>query len=199
MSRNTAGTYTLPLPPVIPGEFVEAEWANDTLDDVAQALSDSLDRFGRGGMQAPFKFLDGTLAAPGISWQNEPTSGFSRGELGVMQAVILGAEALKITASGITAKEFFTTAPATSGSSLMSRDAVTAALVPYQLIASAWHTGNFDPGTKQNVATAWNTSNFNPAAYAPLNGNVTFAALFAASLRSGSGIRGTLITATPNP
>ena len=95
MSRNAAGTYTLPLPPVVPGEFVEAEWANETLDDLAQAMSDSLDRFGRGGMQSPFKFLDGTLTAPGITWANEPTSGWTRSGLGIMLASILGAGSFK--------------------------------------------------------------------------------------------------------
>jgi hypothetical protein len=199
MSRNSAGTYTLPLPPVVPGEFVEAEWANDTLDDIAQAMSDSLDRFGRGGMQAPFKFLDGDLLAPGITWQNEPTSGWTRSGLGIMLASILGEEALKITGTGITAKEFFTTAAPSSGSSLMSKDAVTAALLPYQLIATAWHTGNFDPATKQNVNTAWNTTNFNPALYALLNNNATFAALVGNGIRSLAGIRGTQIVATPTP
>ena len=203
MSRNAAGTYTLPLPPVVPGEFVEAEWANQTLDDLAQAMSDSLDRFGRGGMQAPFKFLDGTLAAPGISWANEPTSGFTRSGLGIMLYSILGQEALKITATGITAKEYFSTAPASSGSSLVSKDAVTAMLLPYQLIATAWHTGNFDPATKQNVSAM--------SAYALLNTSVTFSGLtitgnatvvgsfFASGIRSGGGVRGTLITATPQP
>lgn len=32
----------------------------------------------------------------------------------------------------------------------------------YQPWRELWHTGNFDPNTKQNVATAWNTSNFDP-------------------------------------
>jgi hypothetical protein len=205
MSRNSAGTYTLPLPPVVAGETIEADWANGTLDDVSQALTDSLDRYGRGGMLVPFKFVDGVVAAPGMSFTNEPTSGFYREATGIVALALQGVQAWKATAAGLTAKEFFSTAAPTSGSSLVSKDYVTSALVPYQLAATAWNTGNFDPATKQNVSTAWNTGNFNPNAYALLNGTVTFNAVYAnllysyGTVRAGGQVRGSSIIATPAP
>ena len=53
MPRNNAGTYTLPNPPVVSGTTIEAPWANSSLDDIKTELTNSLDRFGRGGMEAP--------------------------------------------------------------------------------------------------------------------------------------------------
>jgi microcystin-dependent protein len=53
LSRNQSGQYTLPLPPVSPGDVVEAQWANQSLGDIGEALTQSLDRNGRGAMLAP--------------------------------------------------------------------------------------------------------------------------------------------------
>lgn len=53
MPRNPQGLYTLPLPPVVPGELIEANWANPTLDDIASALTGSLPRNGTAPMLAP--------------------------------------------------------------------------------------------------------------------------------------------------
>jgi microcystin-dependent protein len=53
LSRNQSGNYTLPLPPVSPGDTVEAQWANMSLGDIGEALTQSLDRNGRGPMLAP--------------------------------------------------------------------------------------------------------------------------------------------------
>jgi microcystin-dependent protein len=53
VSRNQSGQYSLPLPPVSPGDVVEAQWANLSLGDIGEALTQSLDRNGRGAMLAP--------------------------------------------------------------------------------------------------------------------------------------------------
>lgn len=77
MPRNSSGTYTLVAGnPVIADSLIETGWANPTLSDIAQALSDSLDRYGRGSMLAPLKFADGTVAAPGIAFSSESSTGF---------------------------------------------------------------------------------------------------------------------------
>lgn len=79
MSRDINGVYTLPIGnPVIPGTIIEDAWANPTMTDLANALTDSLSRSGLGGMLVPFKNTDGTRVAPGITWINEPTSGWYR-------------------------------------------------------------------------------------------------------------------------
>lgn len=79
MPRNVSGTYTLPSGnPVVAGTTIEASWANTTLSDVANELTNSLSRTGAGGMLAPFRLSDGTLGAPGIAFLNETSSGLYR-------------------------------------------------------------------------------------------------------------------------
>lgn len=91
MPRDTTGKYTLPAGnPVSPGEIVSSEWANLTMNDVGVALSDSLDRGGKGGMLAPFKFSDGTLQLPGATFTNEPSSGLFRAGAGDVRMSIQG-------------------------------------------------------------------------------------------------------------
>ena len=101
MPRNSTGNYTLPLPPVVSGELIEANWANTSLDDIGQALTESLDRYGRGGMVGAFLFFDGTESNPGAAWANAPGTGFFRDSthLGFSWS---GAEILGYNANGLT-------------------------------------------------------------------------------------------------
>jgi len=103
MPRNSTGNYTLPLPPVVSGELIEATWANTTLDDIGQAITDSLDRYGRGGMLAAFLFADGDVSNPGAAWANAPGTGFFRdsAHLGFSWN---GAEVASFNANGMSGK-----------------------------------------------------------------------------------------------
>ena len=79
MPRDSNGNYVLPAGnPVIPATIIETDWANPTMDDIAQALTQSLSRTGQGGMLVPFLNADGTINTPGISWTNETRSGWYR-------------------------------------------------------------------------------------------------------------------------
>ena len=79
MPRDTNGNYTLPVGnPVVADTSIESVWANTTLTDVATELTNSLSRDGNGGMRAPFEHADGNMLNPGMSWGNEPTSGWYR-------------------------------------------------------------------------------------------------------------------------
>ena len=79
MSRNSSGTYSLPSGnPVVSGTTIASAWANGTLTDVATALTNSLDRTGQGGMQAPLRNVDGTRTLPAISFIAETGSGAYR-------------------------------------------------------------------------------------------------------------------------
>lgn len=101
MPRDANGSYTLPSGnPVTSGTTIEATWANTTLDDIRQAMTDSLDRYGRGGMQVPFRFTDGTLAAPGISWSGEISTGFFRAGAADMQVSVGGVAVMRFTTAG---------------------------------------------------------------------------------------------------
>jgi len=104
MPRDSSGNYTLPVTgnPVLTATTISSSWANTTLNDLAAEMTDSLDRSGKGGMLAAFKFSDGALGAPGMSWTNEPTSGMYRSGAGVHNYVILGTTMLTINSNGIT-------------------------------------------------------------------------------------------------
>lgn len=51
MPRDSQGVYTLPAGnPVVPGTVIETDWANPTMDDIANALTASLPRDGSAPM-----------------------------------------------------------------------------------------------------------------------------------------------------
>ena len=101
MPRDSAGNYSLPAGnPVSSGEVISATWANTTMSDLGDAVAASLDRYGRGGMLAPFAFSDGTVTAPGAAWSNEPTSGFYRSSYGDIRITVTGVDRQRWTDSG---------------------------------------------------------------------------------------------------
>ena len=103
MSRDAGGNYTLPAGnPVAPNTVIESNWANPTMSDIAVALTDSLSRSGLGGMLVPFKNADGTIAAPGMSWANEPSSGWYRKTANEFWYSVAAQDVFGITAAGIT-------------------------------------------------------------------------------------------------
>lgn len=102
MPRDSNGNYTLPSGnPVVSNTTIESAWANTTMDDLRQAMTDSLDRFGRGGMQAPFRFVDGTVSAPGMSWASEISTGFYRAGGNDMRATVAGINRMRWTSTGV--------------------------------------------------------------------------------------------------
>lgn len=102
MPRDSAGNYSLVSGnPVQSGEVISSSWANNTLNDVAVALSDSLDRNGRGGMLAPFRFADGTNLLPGASWTNETTTGLYRFDGGDLRLSVLTQDVMRWQTTGV--------------------------------------------------------------------------------------------------
>ncbi len=100
MARDSNGNYQLPAGnPVISGTTISSAWANTTMADIANALTDSLDRQGRGGMLAPLRFSDGSPSAPSVAFTNEPNAGMYRIGAGVIGFATLGALRLSIGAS----------------------------------------------------------------------------------------------------
>ena len=103
MPRNSSGIYTLPAGnPVTAGTTIDATWANSTLSDIANEITNSLDRYGNGGMLASFRFSDGTVSAPGMSWINETTTGFYRAGAGQMWVSVQSTQVAQFTVNGIT-------------------------------------------------------------------------------------------------
>jgi len=102
MSRDLNGNYTLPAGnPVAPGTVIVAAWANPTMDDIGAALTDSLSRSGQGGMLVPFKNASGTAANPGMTWADEPSSGWYRAAFQDFRYAISSADIFQITINGI--------------------------------------------------------------------------------------------------
>lgn len=102
MARNSQGTYTLPAGnPVVSGAVIESTWANATMADIGNEISQSLDRGGRGGMLAPLKLVDGSSAAPGLAFSLEAGSGLYRKSSGKLALVIAGVEVATFEASKI--------------------------------------------------------------------------------------------------
>lgn len=79
MPRDAGGNYTLPAGnPVVTGTVITSSWANPTMADIANEITNSLSRNGQGGMLVPFEFFDGIENAPGITFTLEPTAGMYR-------------------------------------------------------------------------------------------------------------------------
>lgn len=102
MPRNAAGIYSLPNPPVVSGTNIESADENDTRDDLAQEITYSLDRNGRGSMLAALKLFDGTSLAPGLTWGSDTDSGLVRNGDNDWSLIAGTTEVAKITANTMT-------------------------------------------------------------------------------------------------
>lgn len=95
-SRNSGGTYSLPAGnPVVTGTTITSTWANTTLNDIKNEITNSLDRQGRGGMLAPLQLTNGTAAAPALTFTSEPSSGIYRAGAGDIRASVLTTDVWK--------------------------------------------------------------------------------------------------------
>jgi len=72
------------------------------MEELEGGLTDSLSRGGSGGMLAPLKNYAGTVALPGISWSDEPSSGLYWAGAGDMRLSRLGFDLVKYTAALVT-------------------------------------------------------------------------------------------------
>lgn len=86
MSRNGSGTYTLPAGnPVVSGTVIATTWANNTMNDLASAMTDSVAADGQTPMTGPLNMnsnkvtnlATGTISGDGINFSqfNTPTFG----------------------------------------------------------------------------------------------------------------------------
>ena len=100
MSRNSGGTYSLPSGPVSAGTTISSSRENTLEGDLATELTDSLSRSGKGGMLAPVRGVDGTVAAPSVSFTSETGSGLYRVSAGVIGWAILGVWRILANATG---------------------------------------------------------------------------------------------------
>jgi hypothetical protein len=164
MPRNSSGVYTLPGGnPVTPGDVIEAEWANTTLEDVANELTNSLSRTGAGGMLAPFRIADGNVSGPGLSYLNETNTGLYRSGSGSTWMSVLGVNTAQFSTVGVTipaGKALTAVGNASVGGTFAVGGATTLAstlAVTGALTATGGVTGN----VTGNVTAGSGTSTFN--------------------------------------
>lgn len=103
-TRDSGGTYSLPpgINPVVSGTTISSNWANTTLNDLKNEMTDSLSRSGKGGMTAPLALANGAAATPALTWTSEPNSGLYRAAAGDIRGAVNGTDITKWQTSGFT-------------------------------------------------------------------------------------------------
>lgn len=100
MPRNGSGVYSLPAGnPVTPLTVIMTSWANPTLTDIGNELTNSLSRDGFGGMRSALKVFDGTQLLPGLSFANEVGMGWYRESAGLSHLVVANTKVMSLSAS----------------------------------------------------------------------------------------------------
>lgn len=100
MARSGDGTFSLVAGnPVVAATVIDPDWANDTLTDIADALTDSLSRSGNGDMSVVLTGVNGELSGPAYSFASEPTSGLYRSAAGNLGVSCLGVAVLQLGAA----------------------------------------------------------------------------------------------------
>lgn len=164
MPRNNSGVYTLPAGnPVIPGTTIDAVWANDTMEDLANEITNSLSRTGAGGMLAPFRIADGLVTGPGLSFLNETNSGLYRSGAGSMWMSVLGVNTAQFSTVGLTIP-FGKALTAQGNASVSGTFGVTGATTLSSTLAvtgAITATGGVVGNVTGNVTAASGTSTFN--------------------------------------
>ena len=102
MPRNAVGLYSLPIGAFLPGGLIKSSDMNSNFSDIAAALTGSLPTNGAAGMTGPLKLADGTLAAPGLAFTSDATTGFYRAGAGTFTWVASGAAAGVFASTGLT-------------------------------------------------------------------------------------------------
>lgn len=164
MPRNASGIYTLPGGnPVTPGDVIEADWANTTLEDVADALTNSLSRTGAGGMLAPFRIADGNISGPGLSYLNETNTGLYRSGSGSTWMAVLGVNVAQFSTVGLTvaAGKALTVLGNASASGTLSITGATTLSSTLAVTGAITATGGVVGNVTGNVTAASGTSTFN--------------------------------------
>lgn len=112
MARNGSGVYSLYTPgnPVVTATTIASTWANNTLTDLATAMTDSLSRSGLGGMTAALRLAAGTVSAPGLAFTAETTMGLYRAGAGDLRFAINSTDIVTITSAGMSVTGAFSLA-----------------------------------------------------------------------------------------
>lgn len=120
-ARNAAGTYSLPTGnPVVAHTTATSTWANTTMSDLANEVTNSLDRNGRGCMLAPLPLASGTSSAPGLTFCSETNSGLYRAAAGDVRMQVAAATVEQWQSTGVTEPKGLTVTQSQSNASAIT-------------------------------------------------------------------------------
>lgn len=145
MPRDASGNYTLPLADVVAGATIEASWANVTLADLAQAMTESLSREGDGGLTAPLALTDGTAVLPSLTFINETNTGLYRAGTGDVHVVIGGVSIMRYYTGGATPLAALT------GDLTVSETFTSSKAATFQAVVNLYDSVNDKTATLANV------------------------------------------------
>lgn len=156
MPRDANGNYTLPAGnPVIAGTFILDTWANPTMSDIGNEITDSLSRSGEGGMLAPLKLLNGTALLPALTFLNEIQSGMYLAGAGQIVLSIGGTDVMRWQSGTVEIWDGATWQPvATFGGSIGTDDVTNQSGVAGATASDALDTLDSDIGALAGVVGA---------------------------------------------
>lgn len=100
-ARNSSGTMSLASGnPVVTGTTISSTTYNNTMSDIANELTNSLDRQGRGAMTAALQLASGSVSNPGLTFSSDTDCGLYRGGANDIRIAAGGAEVERWTSSG---------------------------------------------------------------------------------------------------
>jgi len=134
----------------VAGTVISSAAVNSDLSDIASALTGSFARDGQSSMTGQFKAVDGSLAAPGLSFGNETNTGFTRPGAGQIGTVIQGVQVATFNSTGIVSTTP-TVAPLDNSTKLASTGYVDAAITAAQTFAA----GTVVLFYQTNAPTGW--------------------------------------------
>lgn len=109
-SRNSGGTYSLPaLNPVVTGTPITSTWANNTMNDLATEITNSLDRTGRGGMTGQLQLATGSCAAPGMAFTADSDVGLWHSTTNTAEVCVASTAIMDWKTTGVEFPELATT------------------------------------------------------------------------------------------
>lgn len=98
MSRNGSGVFSAPAGnPVIAGTVISTVWANATVTDLGNEITNSLPRDGQAPMTGQLKLANGSVGIPALTFNSEANTGLYRVGAGDIAIGIGGTKVLGLT------------------------------------------------------------------------------------------------------
>ena len=96
------GVYTLPdgTNPVLEGETIESAWANTFTADIQTSLNQVITKDDP-TLGDSLRLIDGSISSPGLTWQQESSSGLYRAGGSDFRYSIVGADVIRINPAGL--------------------------------------------------------------------------------------------------